>query len=170
MIEFSPVCVIRHFFLIPLRWRIRQILLYNNKIYKLKKFTKLENLQTYLRIWWGNRRLAPASICSRRWKAPPRRCPPPWPRWFAPRTDGSVLWSNGSRHCVIRPLPGVKKMTKICFCCYLQSRSDNEFMGIGSGWVYENQCSHVKRVFNVTFKHIIYTKRTWRIFSVFEVG
>jgi len=27
MIEFSPVCVIRHFFLIPLRWRIRQILL-----------------------------------------------------------------------------------------------------------------------------------------------
>ena len=29
MIEFSPVCVIRHFFLIPLRWRIRQILLYH---------------------------------------------------------------------------------------------------------------------------------------------
>jgi len=28
MIEFSPVCIIRHFFLIPLRWRIRQILLY----------------------------------------------------------------------------------------------------------------------------------------------
>jgi len=28
MIEFSPVCVIRHFFLIPLRWRIREILLY----------------------------------------------------------------------------------------------------------------------------------------------
>ena len=29
MIEFSPVCVIRHFFLIPLRWRIRQILLHH---------------------------------------------------------------------------------------------------------------------------------------------
>ena len=28
MIEFSPVCIIRRFFLIPLRWRIRQILLY----------------------------------------------------------------------------------------------------------------------------------------------
>jgi len=27
MIEFSPVWVIRHFFLIPLRWRIRQFLL-----------------------------------------------------------------------------------------------------------------------------------------------
>jgi len=29
MTEVSPVFVIRHFFLIPLRWRIRQILLYN---------------------------------------------------------------------------------------------------------------------------------------------
>ena len=28
MIEFSPVCIIRHLFLIPLRWRIRQFLLY----------------------------------------------------------------------------------------------------------------------------------------------
>jgi len=28
MIEFSPVCIIRHFFPIPLRWRIRQIVLH----------------------------------------------------------------------------------------------------------------------------------------------
>jgi len=43
MMEFSPVCTIRHFFLIPLRWWIRQILLY---------------LETTLGLWfhtWGLR-------------------------------------------------------------------------------------------------------------------
>jgi len=45
MIEFSLECIIRHFFLIPLRWRIRQILLYYLNTLKLLMKSSLQKKQ-----------------------------------------------------------------------------------------------------------------------------
>lgn len=56
---------------------------------------------------------APESICSHRWKGPPRWAPDPSRRWSWPRTSDWAWWSTWCRHCEAPPLPAEHTITRV---------------------------------------------------------